>query len=95
MFGRKPKDIEVKLDDVANDLLDQMLTNPNSRQEFAVDLAHLERIRALRRNDKKFLDPNTMALVAGNLAGIVIVVAYERVAVVTSKAINFVLKSNN
>jgi len=92
MIGRKPKAIEVKLDIVADNLLDHMIDNPNSRQEFAVDLAHLERIRALRRDDKKRLDPNTMLLVAGNIAGILVVVSYERIAVVTSKAMNFILK---
>lgn len=34
----------------------------------------------------------TLALIAGNIAGIVLIIGYERVNVIASKALNFVLK---
>ena len=93
MFGRKPNELNSKLDNVANDLLDKMQANANSRSEFAVDLAHLERVRKLRHNDRKRLDPNTMLLVGANLAGIIVLVAWEHAGhVLTSKAQNFLIK---
>lgn len=94
MLGRKPKEIDSKLDKASDKLLNQMLEEEVSRQSFSVDLAHLERIRSLRTNNKKRLDPNTMALVAGNLLGILIIVIYEQNHVMASKAKDFILRSS-
>ena len=41
---------------------------------------------------KKTVSPDTILLVAGNLLGILAVLNYERVHVVTSKALGFILK---
>jgi hypothetical protein len=35
-----------------------------------------------------------LALVAGNLAGIMLIVSYERVNVLTSKALSFLIKAH-
>ena len=44
-------------------------------------------------NTLRRVSPDTMAIVAGNLLGIALIVGHERMNVVTSKALGFVLKS--
>jgi len=92
MIGKKSKELDSKLDEVSDHLLNQMLEVEVSSQKFAVDLAHLERVRTLRTRSKKSLDSNTLALIAGNLLGILIIVAYEQKHVMTSKGLGFVPK---
>lgn len=62
-------------------------------EEFDKVLNQLERLHALDTgNRKERVSPDTLALVLGNLAGIGLIVGYERTHVVTSKALGFVLK---
>jgi hypothetical protein len=57
----------------------------------------LDRVKELYKlkeaTSPKRVSPDTMVLVAGNLAGIALILGYERAHVVTSKALGFVLKS--
>jgi hypothetical protein len=43
-------------------------------------------------NSKKGVSADTVALILGNLAGILMIVGHERANVVTSKALSFVMK---
>lgn len=62
-------------------------------EEFDKVLNQLERLHVLDTgNRKERVSPDTLALVLGNLAGIGLIVGYERTHVVTSKALGFVLK---
>lgn len=45
------------------------------------------------KNTPKRVSPDTVAIVVGNLAGIVLILGYERAHVVTSKALSFVIKA--
>lgn len=38
------------------------------------------------------ISPDTILIVAGNLAGIILILGYEKMDIITSKALNFVLK---
>ena len=59
-------------------------------EDYAKALAHLERLYKLKtQNALKRIDPNTVAIVVGNLVGIVIIVAYEHSHVIGSKALGF------
>jgi hypothetical protein len=40
----------------------------------------------------KRVSPDTLILVAGNILGIVIIISYEKANVITSRAMNFVMK---
>lgn len=94
MFGRAPKVVNTKLDAVAERLLDEMIMYGPEAPGYSEMLEHLQKIEALRQpQTRKPVDPNAMALVAGNLLGILIIVAYEQKHVVTSKGLGFVLKS--
>jgi hypothetical protein len=59
--------------------------------EYAKSVDQLVKLYSLKETPKR-ISPDTLAMVAGNLLGIVIIVGYERKHVVTSKALNFILK---
>lgn len=57
-------------------------------------MATLSKLYALKEtNSKSRVSKDTLAIVAGNLAGILMIVGHEKAHVVTSKALNFVLKA--
>jgi hypothetical protein len=56
-------------------------------------MGHLETVHELKsKKDRWRVSPDTMAIVAGNLIGIVIMVKYERFNVLTSKAKDMLLR---
>lgn len=88
LFNRRDQ-----LDDLIDSLLNEMAGKPEESEEYKVLLRRLERLSALR--DKKTpskLDRNTIALIAGNLLGILIIVAYEQRHVMTSKGFGEIIK---
>lgn len=91
---RKPKAVDTKLEKVTENLLDEMLENGPDEEGYSANLDRLVKLHAVRQsNGRTLLNPNNMALVAGNLLGILIIVAYEQKNVLTSKAQNLLLKS--
>lgn len=65
--------------------------DPNS-PEFATNLTNLERLTELKTTMRRKLrvSPDTMALIAGNLLGIGLIVLVEQYQPMTSKAMNYV-----
>lgn len=61
--------------------------------EFAKITSQLQKLYALKPSPKeRGISPDTLATVIANLAGIVLILGYERAHVVTSKALGFVSK---
>lgn len=89
------KAVEVTtLEDVIDKVLAQMHEDEANSEEFAVMTDQLEKLykmKASERGNRPSAD--AVLAVAGNLAGIVCILGFERVNVVTSKALSFVLKS--
>lgn len=93
MFGRTPKVVIEKLDVVMDRILLEMSENGPDTPEYPELMSHLERITNLRKSeDKRKLSPDNLILVAGNLLGILIIVSYEHLHPMTSKALGFVQK---
>lgn len=87
------KNENTNLDPVIERLLLEIAENGPETEEYSTNLAYLERVHALQhKNTRSRLSPDTMALVLGNLLGIVIIVAYEQKHVITSKGLGFVIK---
>jgi|tagenome__1003787_1003787.scaffolds.fasta_scaffold17975389_1 hypothetical protein len=81
------------LDKVIDEVLEEMLGRGSETEEYAQMVNQLVKLHALKQEEKpKRLTPDTMAIVLGNLLGIIIIVKYERIDIITSKAMNFVLK---
>lgn len=72
-----------------------MLDKYDPDNEFYPTLIdHLERLERLREQEKlrRRVSPDTMAIVVGNLFGILIIVAYEQKHVMVSKGLGHILK---
>lgn len=93
MFGRKPKVVNIKLDEIIDRIVKEMDTCGPYSPEYPKLIGHLQRAIALRKSeDKESVSANTKAIVIGNLVGILIIVCYEHMHVVTSKSLAFILK---
>ena len=92
---RKPKPEDLKLDNEINAVLDSMSVFGPDSPEYPHLIAHLDALNSLRHSKKtaRRVSPDQMALVAGNLAGILVIVSYEHLHVITSKALNILVKA--
>lgn len=92
MFTRKsnePNDLDRAIERL---YLEMSLVDADSDEydQLTSQLTKLYSLKDLSRASK--ISPDTKALVLGNLAGILMIVGHERMNVVTSKALNFVMK---
>ena len=99
MFTDKPKPDTSALDEAINNALKQLDYVPAYSDEYIRIISQIEKLNALRTEIKKIdapqrVSPDTLAVVLGNLLGIVFIVGHERANVVTSKALNFVMKAS-
>lgn len=61
-------------------------TDVNS-EEFAKLATQLERLYDIKTKGRDFISRDTLAVIAGNLAGILLIVAYEQKHVMNSKGL--------
>lgn len=98
MFNKKPQP--------AAPLLDEMIANAHSEaaslyvqsDEYAAavkNIAELYKIKISVEEKTDRVSKDQMLAVVGNLAGIVAILGYERVHVISSKAIGFVIKAKS
>lgn len=94
MFTKKTPEPTL-IDEAINVIIVEMRNKKATDPEYAVMVSQLERLYKLKEIDspKKRVSPDTVALIAGNLAGILLILNYERAHVVTSKALGFVMKA--
>ena len=70
--------------------LDDELCKATSLAEISDVLSLMEKRNALR--EEKGVDPNTKAVVLGNLLGILLILGYEKGNVITTKALGFIIR---
>lgn len=93
MFDRFRKEKTSVLDEPIAKLLTQMNKTEPGTKEYSVMVDQLERLnRAKVEETKPRVNSDTWAIVAGNLLGILIIVAYEQKHVMVSKGLGFVMK---
>lgn len=96
VFERLFKGRQSKLDEPIDRLLADIDLNGPDSPEYPQMIEQLERLIKLKALEPKArINPDTLLIVAGNLLGILIIVAYEQKHVVVSKGLNFVLKTKN
>lgn len=89
----KPKD-DPKLEEAIDTVLLEMKGYTPASEEYASMMGHLNllyKIKDQERPDRVSLD--TLATIGANLAGIALILAYERTHIITSKALGFVMKA--
>lgn len=80
---------QTKLDEPIDVILEEMKVFDPHSPEYAGLLEKLERLSALQAKETwtRRIDPTQVAAVAANLAGIVTIVNFEKINVLTSKAV--------
>lgn len=92
MFTKKDKE-PTALQKTIDVLHDRMLAADPSSKEYAQMADQLVKLYPLiPETEPKRVSPDTWALIGANLAGILIIISYERVNVITTKAIGFLTK---
>lgn len=92
MFGKFRKSEPSVYDEQIEQVLQYMAGYDPIDAEFEDSMEKLERLTKLKGEQPKKVSPDTLAIVLGNLAGILVIVAYEQKHVMTSKATQFILK---
>jgi hypothetical protein len=80
------------LDNAIDKVFTEMSGESSDSEEYSKMVEQLVRLYSLKPKSKR-VSPDTLAIVLGNLLGVLIIVGYERAHIMTSKATNFVLKS--
>lgn len=89
----KSSDEAESLDRTISELELEMRSHEGDSEEYATCLNRLERLYKLKeKHSKKRISPETWLVVGANLAGIIIIVAYEHGHALTSRAITQVGK---
>lgn len=93
MFINKAPMEKSLLDEAIDDIFREMSVMNADSKEYARMVKQLEKLYKLREGKKtENMSKDTMAIVIGNLLGIGMIVGYERMNVVTSKALNLLIK---
>lgn len=89
IFKKEKTMLEKEIEAVLLDMKDMDINS----DEYEVALNHLTILHEIKSKEKKWnVSPDTMAIVAGNLLGIILILKHEELNVITSKAMNFVIK---
>lgn len=81
-----------ELIDAANTRLFGLEAGTEEYNKVLIDIERLQKLKS-KNPDNSRVSPDTLVLVLGNLAGILLILNYERIGIVTSKAMSFVLKA--
>ena len=89
MFKKKePNAIDAQIEVLSNSMKNYPVDSP----EYAAAMEKMVVLAKTKNEGKKPIDPNTIIAVAGGLLQVVLIIGHERLHVLTSKAIGFVLK---
>lgn len=93
MFDKFRKTVTSIYNEPIYKVLREMEENGVETEEYATAVRHLETLNKLKAEERpKRVSADTVAIVAGNLLGILVIVAYEQKHVMTSKATGFIIK---
>ena len=95
MSSDKTPDELSGLDEAIDNIFSEMKGFTAETEEYAQMVDQLTKLYQLKppAREERRISPDALLAVAGNLAGIVAILGFERAHVVTSKALGFVLKS--
>jgi len=86
---RKKSKLEMAIDSILNDM-SKYESNSNEYGEMTSNLEKL--LKAKSYEKAKGINPDTAIIVAANLIGIILILKHEKVDIITSKALGFILK---
>ena len=81
------------VDELIEAVLEEMRTYGPAAPEYPALMSHLERLYEVKAiNKPKPISRDTLAIVAGNLLGILLIVAYEQKHVLSSKGMTQIIR---
>jgi hypothetical protein len=87
------KDKRTKLEMEIDNVLERMGSLDPSSEEYTSITNNLERLyKAKGCEVNRFITPDTLALIAGNLLGLLIIMNYEKTNVISTKALGFIMR---
>jgi len=91
----KPKTTDPTMLDLAiTNLFARMEQEEPTSKEYAALVDELSKLLKLKENElPKRIDPNVALQVAGSIAGVLLILHYEKVNVLATKAVGFVMKA--
>lgn len=98
MFSLKAKEHkDTDLETAITRLISQMQSHDGETDEYSAMAGNLKTLMEARQiesavDDRNEISVETIATVAANLVGILMILHYERANIVTSKALSFVIK---
>lgn len=88
------RDKRTNLEKEIDTVLELMSTVDSRREDYDVMVNHLKTLYEAKATEKsKHISPDTIAIIAGNLLGIALILGYEQTNVVTTKALGCILRS--
>lgn len=91
MFLKKSESEDAQLNETIDVVLSEMRGFDAHSDEYAQMVNQLTKLYALKVKPDR-ISKDTVAIICGNLVGIVLIIGYERTNIVTSKALNFLIK---
>lgn len=93
MFAVEPPGNNSALEEAIDAVFSDMTHHRSDDDAYSRSVDQLTKLYKLKEiNPPKQISPDTLVIVVGNLLGIILIVGHERMNVVTSKALNFILK---
>ena len=86
------RDKVTPVDEAIAELVNSMKSMNGDEEEYDDCMKQLERLYALKEKNKRRVSPDTMAMVIGNIIVVLIIVKFERGAVMVTKAKDYVQK---
>ena len=93
VISMNKKDKRSNLEKEIDNVLERMSELDPDSKEYSAMASNLERLFSAKSKEKdRKISPDTLAVIAGNLLGIGLILTYEKANVITTKALGFVIK---
>ena len=87
------KDKRTNLEKEIDRVIEQMSSTEPNTDEYKAISENLEKLYKAKAHERiRNVSPDTIAVIAGNLLGIGLILGYEKANVITTKALGFVMK---
>lgn len=93
MFKKPPRDKRTNLEKEIDEVIDEMHNYSSASEDYTKMTVNLERLYKAKAQERdRRVSPDTIAVIAGNLIGIALIIGYEQANIITTKALGFVMK---